>query len=624
MKYRPEIDGLRAIAVLSVIFFHSGFTIFSGGYIGVDVFFVISGFLITNIIYNACSKNSFSFRDFYTKRVRRIAPMLVFTTFFASCLSCFTLYPNYLISFGKSVLSIIGFSSNFYFWSERGYFGGSTELKPLVHTWSLSVEEQFYFIYPILLNILHKKFKGLIITLITITILSFIASIYLTSLHFETAFYLPLTRAHELLIGGLTFHLINSNKIPYSKSNSNFAHFAGLILIIGSIFTLDEKSSFPGYLTLCPCLGAAFLLLPSKSNTLIHSFLSNKYFRYVGLRSYSLYLLHQPIFAVARHLDIFDKHKYLFISLVFVASHFTYRFIETPFRKKNIYSNKKIWHLFLLSNFALLLIGYTLIASNGLIFRYNQNKQKIFRQYSELSTYNPKLFDSLINESFSQKDIKVLITGDSYAKDWLNLIMASGKFGHYSFSTKQINSECGNLFLSNQTKIFDYIPNDRLLRCQKLGWYEDKITYGIAEEADEIWLVNSWRDWVIPFLPETIENLQNEFNCTVRVFGIKQFGEFSIKEIFQVKQNEKPEFKIKLENKYIEIDHRMDKVLDYYPYYYSILKESNMGNEGYGYPFTNDGLLISTDGGHLTKAGAREVSKRLSHILDQIYISKTP
>ena len=202
VNYRPEIDGLRAVAVLPVIFFHAGIGIFSGGYVGVDVFFVISGYLITTIILADLDSKNFSITNFYERRARRILPVLFFIVLCCVPFALYSLLPDTLVKFGHSLIAVPTFSSNFLFWSERGYFGTASELKPLVHTWSLAVEEQFYLLFPLALIVLSKftrKWTGIFI-LFTIT-LSLGLSWYLTRLHFESAFYLPFARAWELLMG---------------------------------------------------------------------------------------------------------------------------------------------------------------------------------------------------------------------------------------------------------------------------------------------------------------------------------------------------------------------------------------------------------------------------------------
>ena len=208
MVYRKEIDGLRALAVVSVIFYHSGFEFFNGGYIGVDVFFVISGYLITTILLEDIENQQFSFSNFYKRRAKRILPVLYLVVIATSIASVFILYPAELISYAKSVISVPFFSSNFFFWSERGYFNSDSLIKPLIHTWSLAVEEQFYILFPIFLYLLRNKISLFYIALSLLFFISFGLSYYLTLLHFETAFFLIFARAYEIILGSFAAILL--------------------------------------------------------------------------------------------------------------------------------------------------------------------------------------------------------------------------------------------------------------------------------------------------------------------------------------------------------------------------------------------------------------------------------
>ncbi len=202
LTYRPEIDGLRAIAVLPVILFHAGFSAFSGGYVGVDIFFVISGYLITRIIMKDVREDSFTFASFYERRIRRIFPALFTVMLVSLVVAYFALLPSDMIDFGESLVAIPLFLSNLLFWFERGYFGVATDLKPMIHTWSLAVEEQFYIAYPLVLLLCWQFWrKGLQAVLLSVFVLSLVVSWYVTKLHFETAYYLPFSRAWELLFG---------------------------------------------------------------------------------------------------------------------------------------------------------------------------------------------------------------------------------------------------------------------------------------------------------------------------------------------------------------------------------------------------------------------------------------
>ena len=240
MQYRREIDGLRAVAVIPVIFFHAGFTIFSGGYVGVDIFFVISGYLITSIIINELEQGNFSILRFYERRARRILPALFLVMFTCVPIAYFALLPNHFVDFAESLISVPLFISNVLFWSERGYFGVTSELKPLVHTWSLAVEEQFYTFFPALLilswNIAKRSIGRL---LIIISLVSLLISWYLTKLHFETAFYLPFARAWELMLGAIAAYYFS----PLTKFAKKSPIDLGVGRIVWSIYHQFSSNS---------------------------------------------------------------------------------------------------------------------------------------------------------------------------------------------------------------------------------------------------------------------------------------------------------------------------------------------------------------------------------------------
>ena len=355
-NYRPEIDGLRAFAILPVVLFHAGFKIFSGGFIGVDIFFVISGYLITGIISNEIKEKKFNLINFYERRARRILPNLLFVVIFSSVLSWLFLDIYSLNIFGKSVIGVVTFCSNFYFWLKGGYFSESTELMPLMHTWSLSVEEQFYLFFPILMILLSKlESKKIFNILIFLTFLSLCLSIfavnYINPIHqsiISGAFYLLPTRAWELGIGALISIKASQNKYVFNFSIKRvfFLELLGISMVLLPIFLYSETTSFPGFASISPVLGTGILLLFCNNNTIIGRFLANKLFVFIGLISYSLYLWHHVIFSFWRntHLNssIDNLHKFLLIVLSFAFSYISYKFIEKPFRNGSFFSQKQI------------------------------------------------------------------------------------------------------------------------------------------------------------------------------------------------------------------------------------------------------------------------------------------
>jgi peptidoglycan/LPS O-acetylase OafA/YrhL len=321
-SYRPEIDGLRSLAIIPVLLFHAGFKFFSGGYIGVDIFFVISGYLITGIILNEINENKFSLVHFYERRARRILPILLFIIIFSTLFSWFFLNIYALRSFGESLIGVATFSSNFYFWLKSGYFSESTELMPLMHTWSLSVEEQFYLIFPILMIFLTKINKNkLFYVILFLTFCSLFLSIwsvnFIHPLHQRiatSAFYLLPTRAWELGVGSIiAIYTIEKKNIGgglnFPIHILFFIELLGISMILIPVFLFTNVTPFPGYASISPVIGTGIIILFSNNNTIIGKILANKFLVFVGLLSYSLYLWHQ-IFTVQMIILIAKNHIY--------------------------------------------------------------------------------------------------------------------------------------------------------------------------------------------------------------------------------------------------------------------------------------------------------------------------
>ena len=304
-KYRPEIDGLRAIAILPVIFYHAGLQIFSGGYVGVDIFFVISGYLISSIILSEIETGKFSLINFYQRRARRILPPLFCVILISTPFAWFILLPADLELFGNSAFSALTFWSNYIFYFEIDYFETSSKLKPLLHTWSLSIEEQFYIIYPILLIFFFKFGKKtfiiflIISAIISLALAQWAGNLKFTYPYFEkeflffnqsslTNFFLPIGRIWELIIGILIAFYIKKNGQP-NRFNEILTLF-GLILIFYSVFTFTPETNYPSFHTLLPTIGTGLLILFMNSKTFIHKIFSQKLLVFIGLISYSAYL----------------------------------------------------------------------------------------------------------------------------------------------------------------------------------------------------------------------------------------------------------------------------------------------------------------------------------------------
>ncbi len=338
MKHRPDIDGLRAIAVVPVVLFHAGVRHVAGGYIGVDVFFVISGFLITGILMEDIRQDRFSIANFYERRARRILPALFTVLLFSSLAAYKLLLPNDAYDYGRSLIATLFFVSNIAFARQMGYFDGPSEMKPLLHTWSLAVEEQFYILYPLFLFLVTRFFrKRYTLAISLMLILSLGYSIWRVDTQPTTSFYLATTRAWELLIGGI----LAVQGIPklQNKLSANLFGFLGLGLIAYGVLAFSAATPFPGVNALYPCVGAALIIYTGMAaNTLVGRLLSLKPVVFVGLISYSLYLWHWVIIVFAKHYlgrPLVGLEKIAVIVAAFLAASFTWKFVENPFRGRN-------------------------------------------------------------------------------------------------------------------------------------------------------------------------------------------------------------------------------------------------------------------------------------------------
>lgn len=337
IKYRPDIDGLRAIAVMSVVVFHYFPTALPGGFIGVDVFFVISGYLITSIITKDIYSNSFSFTDFYRKRILRIFPALLLALLFCLVYGWLYLLPSEFKNLGKHIFSGSYFISNITLWMESGYFDTSSAYKPLLHLWSLGIEEQFYLIWPVILITLAKSRRSAEVISISILIVSLCYCIYTRSDNSGVNYYSPLSRSWELMAGALLSQASTSfSSLRERKLFCEISSLIGISLILLSIIFINEGMMFPGYLAIFPVLGASLVIF-SGPNTLINKYLlSIKPIVFIGLISYPLYLWHWPLYSFVRlqygeHVGL--KTLSMLFVLSFVLAALTYLVIEKNVRR---------------------------------------------------------------------------------------------------------------------------------------------------------------------------------------------------------------------------------------------------------------------------------------------------
>ena len=376
IKYRPEIDGLRAIAVVSVILYHSrvsimGYPIFTGGFIGVDIFFVISGYLISSIILKELTTTgTFSFKHFYQRRVRRIIPVLLLVMLVSSAFAWRYLLPDDFVDFSKSILYSLGFSSNFYFWySGEAYWEQSSLFKPFLHTWSLSIEEQFYIIFPIILFIIFKYYrKYFAFTLILFFITSLFFADWSSRNLSSLSFYILPSRAWELLSGSiLAYFEIQLGHRSKNEMLNKILPSIGLLLVGHSLWFFNDKIIHPSFYTMSSIFGICLIIWFANKNELITKIISSKLFVSIGLISYSLYLWHYPVFSFSRYLE-FTQHsifKKMFLGiLILILSIFSYYVLERVARNRK-YQFKFVFFFVIIFSFFLIFANSIIILKNG-------------------------------------------------------------------------------------------------------------------------------------------------------------------------------------------------------------------------------------------------------------------
>lgn len=435
LNYRPDIDGLRAVAVLGVLFFHAGLG-FPGGYIGVDVFFVISGFLITSLLMKDLRAGTFSILDFWERRIRRIVPALVVVVLVVVTAGWFILLPSDYETLGKQILSLIACASNVKFWMESGYFDTAAEEKPLLHTWSLSVEEQFYLVIPLILALFFKLRKSSwILPLLLVGIVgSFALSVYGSYRHPSAAFYLLPFRAWELGVGSLLAFApaITSSRLRHG------AAWVGLAAILVPYFAYAPGIRFPGLSAFPPVAGAALIIwsgLGGREKTLPGRVLAAKPLVWIGLLSYSLYLWHWPFFAFQRYLGYSHDIPWVQLSLAassFILAWLSLRFIERPFRSRKLLRSRSAVFGMAAGIFAtLILTSVALWKTDGAKMRLQPSELRLAEGQSDFSYINELTIDDIpngmvpIGENGDRPT--VYVWGDSHAMAILPAIDAACK-----------------------------------------------------------------------------------------------------------------------------------------------------------------------------------------------------
>ena len=429
-KFRYDINGLRAYAVALVVLFHFGIFGFSGGFIGVDVFFVISGFLMTKIIVSSLTKDTFSFLKFYISRANRIIPALAVLISTVGLIGWFTLLPQEFKDYAKHSIASLTFLSNIQYFRESGYFDAVSHEKLLLHTWSLSVEWQFYIILPIFLLLVAKLFKNIKILkflYIMVFLISLLLSIYFTKNYASASFYLLPTRAWEMMAGGLIY--LYFDKISFKENSKRILDLLGFSLIILSLILFTGKTAWPSYNALLPVIGSFLVLLANNNNS---PFTNNKIAQFLGNTSYSIYLWHWPLVFYLAYLEKSENIIFVIGAIIFsvILGWLSYKFIENPTRKYlSNTSTIKNYIVTLIYLFIPIVFLSFIYVKNGLPNRLPDEVQRIAVKNAErnprFNECHPSSGSHLPECIYGKGDVKLLVIGDSHAEAMMQAVQKS-------------------------------------------------------------------------------------------------------------------------------------------------------------------------------------------------------
>lgn len=505
MNFRTDINGLRAIAVAAVVLYHFGIPGFSGGFAGVDVFFVISGYLMTSIIFSRMASSEFSIIGFYMDRARRIIPALYFVCFVLLVLGYFLLLPADYQVLSEHVKSSTLFYSNVQYFYDINYFDTSAKEKWLLHTWSLSVEWQFYLIYPVFTAVLYNIAgrKNTSIAVAIVAVISFIASVYYASVNSSAGFYLLTARAWEMSIGGLIF------LFPVTALSIRSIKITGLAIIIFSVITFNSDLAWPSYWAAIPVLGCALVIAAGDMKNII---LDNMLFQWLGRISYSLYLTHWPVYVLFNYLELTGWWMPLCgIIMSLALACISFYLVENPSRIiLNKYKTKILGEVALISTafLTVYMSAFSVTAAAGYPGRYpfalisaEELAQERARYWTDGDQLNPVP---------KTGDKKIVIIGNSHGIDLTYALTENGFKGDISYL--RTTNHCSN---------FGFTPNEGKYKefCNKV--LESTLGYSGLKDADLVMLHDDWQVADATGLKKVIDELKIRTNAQIIVFGPK-------------------------------------------------------------------------------------------------------
>ena len=578
MKYRSDIDGLRTVAVVPVILSHAGVSAFAGGFVGVDIFFVISGFLITRILIGDLDAKKYSLLNFYERRARRIMPALLVVIAACCPFALWLLLPDFLENFGQSVVATLLFANNLLLAKTSGYWELESNFKPLLHTWSLGVEEQFYLVYPLILAALWRFGRRVQLAAIAILgIVSFALAQYGLQNFPSANFYLPTSRAWELMVGCAVAYATRVH-----RPTDQIASLAGLLAIFYSIFFFTEHTPTPSHYSAIPVLGTAAVLLFSREGTIAFRLLSLRPMVGIGLISYSAYLWHQPLFAFARIASLQPPSMWVMsglIVLTFVLAWLSWRFIEQPFRNPKSMPIIQFSSYISLASAAAIAFGLALHFCQGFpkwTYPNIGENGNVYISYNErIRKYRDQVFPD--NDKHN-----VLVIGNSYARDMANVLLESDYSRYFNL-----------IYLYNST-----------------GYVDSKFLEGLSKEllsqADSI--VLAAKSGSAASMQQSIAELAKLTQAETFIFGPKDFG-YNLNPYGRVAVQDRNKVYATVPESVVELNVELKQRISA-DHYIDLL--ALLGRNGKGVRvFDEQGNPLSPDRLHLTRFGAIFIKDQL-------------
>ena len=520
-NYRPDIDGLRAVAVLAVLGYHAFPRWVPFGFVGVDIFFVISGFLISTIIMGRLEKGRFSYLDFYSRRIRRIFPALAAMLIAVLAFGWVALFPVEFKALGKHVVGGATFISNFFLWNESGYFDTLAASKPLLHLWSLGIEEQYYIFWPLILSIAWEKKRSMPFVILSIGTGSFFFSLVELKIDSIGAFYSPATRIWELMIGSAlayVFFVEGRGRSSSGAMRGMVSSATGAILMLMGFVSITEARSFPGWWALLPTFGSVMLMAGGSGSWVNRWLLSNRWMVRVGKISYPLYLWHWPLLSYAQILYAGTPSpavRLLLLLAAFILASLTYFFVERPIRYGGGMASTTVPLAAIVAVIAL--IGALIYLKNGLTSRdvvaYNSSLLEETKFNSNPPSPCPEMENDVISRNklctiyLADRPIKtVVLWGDSSTQAWLPVFLDVGKEHHYTVVNVS-HPSCPPVLAARKTK-FDY--RDSREYCQDGQMQQAVIQWMEKIHPDLIVMIANWNSYSEHTQKEFVTDLANE------------------------------------------------------------------------------------------------------------------